>query len=77
MTPMEYETRLRSLIVLPVGAEIFSSKATVVELDDESCGEFVVIRQPHNDERGEVRIDPDEWPVLRDAIDRLVKECRA
>ena len=72
----EYETRLRSLIVLPDGAEIFSPAATIVEIDDEAAGEYVVIRQPHQDERGEITINPQEWPALRDAIDRLVKECR-
>ena len=77
MSEGEYEIRVRSLIVLPKGREIFSDGITIVELDDESGGEFVVVRQPHNDERGEIRIDPDEWPVLRDAIDRLVKECRS
>ena len=76
MSEGEYEIRVRSLIVLPKGREIFSDGITIVELDDESAGEFVVVRQPHNDERGEIRIDPDEWPVLRDAIDRLVKECK-
>ena len=76
-TATEYETRLRSLIVLPVGAEIFSEKAIIVEIDDESCGEFVVIRQPRNDERGEIRITAEEWPTIREAIDRLVKECRS
>lgn len=27
-------------------------------------------------ERGEITINPQEWPALRDAIDQMVKECR-
>ncbi len=25
---------------------------------------------------GEIRLDPSEWPALREAINRMVKECK-
>ena len=76
MSTPEYEIRVRSLIVLKKGAAIFEDGATVVEIDDEAGGEFIVLRQPHEDERGEIRITAEEWPTIREAIDRIAKGCR-
>lgn len=69
----DYEVRVTRLTVLPKGEDIFTERATNVEIADEAGGEFVVIWQS-----GEARIpvDPAEWPALRGAIDRMVKECR-
>ena len=68
----EMETRTVQIIVLPKGQPLFSERATRVEVVDEAAGEFVVIRQ----EDGEVGINPEEWPELRAAIDRMIAECR-
>ena len=27
-------------------------------------------------EMGQIAINPEEWPTLRDAIDRMIAECR-
>jgi hypothetical protein len=70
---MSVETRTLALIVLPDSEPIFHERATRIEIDDESGGEYVVVSQNEN---GKVTIDAAEWPVLRAAINRMVKQCR-
>jgi hypothetical protein len=67
------EIRPLALIVLPDSETIFCEQATRIEIDDEGAGEFVVLRQH---EGGKITIDPAEWPLLRAAINRMVKQCR-
>jgi hypothetical protein len=71
------ETRVTRLHVMPPGEPTFGEMATVVEIEDEAAGEFVVVRQSRDGSRsGEVRIDRSEWPEMRAAIDRMIGECR-
>ena len=73
---MTMETRITSLIVLPEGEPIFSERATIVRIDDEAGGEYIVVSQDSIPGRGNVAINPEEWPDIRDAIERMMKECR-
>ena len=68
---MNYKTRTTRTTVLPEGERIYSERATHVEISDEAGGEFVVLRQTE----GEIRIDPQEWPCLRGAIDDAFDRC--
>lgn len=70
------ETRVLSVVVAPECEAIFSERATVVRIEDEAGGEYVVVSQDSVPERGNIAINPEEWPELREAIDRMVKECR-
>jgi hypothetical protein len=70
-----YETRVVKLAVLPKNAALYNERATLVGIQDEAAGEFIVISQPGSGE-DDVRIDPEEWPHVRAAIDRLVQEAR-
>jgi hypothetical protein len=72
----DYETRTTRLVVLRQGAELFDESATTVEIEDESGGEFLVVSQSHMDKHSMLKISPEEWPRLRDAIDQLAGECR-
>lgn len=67
------ETRPLALIVLPDSEMICCERAIRVEIDDEGAGEFVVVRQSEGEK---IRIDPHEWPSLRAAINRMVRQCR-
>lgn len=73
---MIYEARTLSMILVPKNEPIFCEAATVVRIVDEAAGEFVEISQEDRPEHGKISIDPDEWPSLRDLIDRMVAECR-
>lgn len=70
---MTQTTRVTRLHVLPEGEPLFSEQTFTVEIDDEAGGEFVVV----SDSAEKIRIDAKEWPALREAIDRMVKECRS
>jgi hypothetical protein len=74
----EYETRITRLTVLPKGEPIFSEMATTIEIADEAAGEFVkVTSQTDNvDHHESVLISPEEWPLVKDAIDKLIADCR-
>lgn len=69
---MTHTTRVTRLHVLPEGEPLFDVRGFRVEIDDEGGGEFVIV----SEFGGNIRIDAKEWPALRKAIDRMVKECR-
>ena len=74
---MTMETRITSLIVLPEGEPIFSERATIVRIEDEAGGEYIVVSQDSVPGRGNVAINPEEWPDIRDAIERMIAQrCR-
>ena len=72
-----YETRTTALTVAPVGEPTFSEMATTIGICDEAAGEFVEVKQRGRVDIGKIQIYPEEWPALRDAIDRMVAECRS
>ncbi len=71
----KFEIRPLALIVTAEGDAIFSETSTNVTIDDEAAGEFVTVVQPNRTEAG-IAIDPSEWPVIRDAIDQMIDNCR-
>ena len=44
----EYEARITRVTVLPKNDDLWSERATEISIEDESAGEFVVIRQNGN-----------------------------
>ncbi|WP_252178364.1 hypothetical protein [Endozoicomonas sp. 4G] len=72
----KYECRATQYSVSRRGDPIYADGTTRIDIDDESGGEFIVLAQSslHRDAR--ITIDPAEWPLVRKAIDRLVKACR-
>ncbi len=46
--------------------------------DDGDAGEFVIVSQHDHSKvvENKIKIDPSEWPMLRKAIDQMIKECR-
>lgn len=73
---MNYETRITQITIVPEKEPLFSESATTVSIEDEAAGEFVVIKQNASTANGTAAFNPKEWPVIRDAIDRMIKECR-
>lgn len=74
---MEFETRTTALTVAPKGEPIYAESAFTIRIDDEAGGEFLVVCQSRGAAPDtELRIDPEEWPPLRDAIDRMHMQCR-
>jgi hypothetical protein len=74
---MNYTTRTTQISIMPIDEPIFSERCTRVTIEDEGGGEFVSVQQLK--ERGhdqQITIDPEEWPVLMAAIERMVSECK-
>lgn len=69
---MNHQTRVTKMTILPEGEPIFSEWATHIEIDDEGGGELVLVSQ----ENGKIRIDPEEWRPLREAINKMIEQCR-
>ena len=71
---VEYETRTIKVLVGAKGKPIYNDLAYTIEITDEGGGEFVEVSP--TTEQGKLRIDSRCWPALRDAIERLLGECR-
>lgn len=61
-------------IVIREGQPIFAENAIEVSIEDEAAGEFVVIEQDMNGKDNKIAIDPSEWPMLRNVIDRAFRD---
>lgn len=70
------KTRVTQLVVVPDGEPLFSEMATTVQITDEAGGEYVEVSQEGRTDLGKIAINPEEWPALRAAINRLVRQCR-
>lgn len=73
---MNYETRVMCMAVIPEGQDSFSELATRITICDEGGGEFLEIEQSGRSDVGKICVDPNEWPAVRDAIEKMMKECR-
>ena len=60
------------MIVGVKGDQIFCESITEIEIVDEAAGEFLEVSQ----EGGKLRFDAEEWPHVRDAIEKMFKLCR-
>lgn len=70
----EFESRTTSVTVVKSGESLLSEYSTRIEINDEGGGEFLSISQPTLKEG--IRIDPSEWPAIRNAIENMVSACR-
>ena len=68
--------RVKTMAVLPAGDPLFSERRTEVTIVDELGGEFVEVSQYGHVDLGKIWIGLEEWPLLRETIDRMIGECR-
>lgn len=67
----EYDTLLTTITIKPKGKKLYSDEATRISIDDTGGGMFVAVSQGHH----EIGINPDEWTMLKDAIERMMAVC--
>jgi len=70
------EVRVTRVHLVPGDEPIFHEGGYTVEIDDEAAGEFIVVRS-QTDGDSKISIDARNWPMLRETINRMVRECRA
>lgn len=69
-----YKTMMTELSVYRAELHpIFGETALKIRIEDEGGGMFIVLEQ----EIGKVMVDPDEWPHVRNAVERLLDEIKA
>ena len=72
---MKYGTYSSALIVKPTTEPIFSEMATTIGIEDEAGGCFVVVSQEGGEGIGKIHIDREEWPQIRDAVEKMFTIC--
>ena len=72
----QYEARPMSWAVGPKGEPHHSEMLTIISIDDEGAGEFVVVQQHGRTDIGKVCFDVAEWPIIKATIDEAIKLCR-
>ena len=72
---MTYRTIITQRRVIPSGKTMDDEGVTIIGMADEGGGAFVTIRQESAMDSDIIRIDPDEWPAVRAAVNRMVREC--
>ena len=69
----DYQIRTTQLTVLRRCDRIFAESATTITVVDEAGGEFLEIKQDidHDEKLGTIRLDGEEWPIIKRAVDTL------
>lgn len=68
--------RTTKLTITPNGDPIFSERGFTVEIDDEAAGEFIVVRENDAPITGGIRIEPEQWEEIRQAIETLLADIQ-
>jgi len=75
MSEINYETRITQVVVVPEGEPMCSELATTIQIKDEADDmEFLIVRENLKPEG--IRIYPQEWPAIRNAIEDMMARCR-
>jgi hypothetical protein len=65
------------MTVGPENVPIFNESNFVLTIEDEAGGEYLVLRSNQEClENGEIKIDPEEWEELKEAIDTMIQACK-
>lgn len=68
--------RTTGIHVVPEGEPLFDERAYSIRIDDEGAGEFVIVQAMDSAPgSGDLRVNPEEWPKLREAIDMMIEQC--
>ena len=69
----EITTTIQSVVVHEKGFMFDVNKATDISIDDEGAGLFVTLKQGVNG----ISINPEEWPAIRQAVNRMMAVCKS
>jgi hypothetical protein len=78
MSEINYETRITQVVVVPEGEATSGYLATTIEIQEAGDSECLIVKQSLDlvEANGGIRIDPQEWPTIRAAIEDMVERCR-
>jgi hypothetical protein len=71
--------QITAIVLAPEGDAIFSERAHKIEIEDEAAGQFIKVscNLGSTDLAGTITIECEEWPALRKAINKMVKQADA
>lgn len=64
------------MVVKLVGEPIYSDRTTIITIDDEAAGLFIIVDQYRDELSGKIKIDSEEWYHIRKATDQMVEICK-
>jgi hypothetical protein len=65
------------MTVGPENVPIFDERNFVLTIEDDIGGEYLVLRSNGDClKNGEIKIDPEEWEELKEAIDTMIQACK-
>lgn len=76
MTKINYHT-LPAFFIKPENESMASLRGTKISIADEGGGCFICITQEPDSGTQEIGIDIEEWPSIKEAIDKLIPFCEA
>ncbi len=76
MIAHSYACRTMAVIVHREGESVYSDYATTIRITSEGGGEYVEVVQEASLTPSRVAITSEEWPALRDAIEKMLSECQ-
>ena len=70
-----FQTTITAIAIHRNGdSPIFGESTTIVRLDDEGGGPFIVIEQADASQSGAIRLDPDECEIVMREVRRLFEQ---
>ena len=72
----KHTIRPLQLVIAPQGEPQYCEGAVIVGLEDEAAGEYITICSSapgDSDTQHTIAIDPDEWPYVCKAVNKLLK----
>jgi hypothetical protein len=75
---MAYQKRiLKVAIMSDEASRVFDDGITMVEIQDEGGGEFIIIEQFNNSsDVDQIRIDVDEWPHVQNVVLEMINNIK-
>ena len=67
-------TRTIAVMICRESEGILDEYGTIIRVTDEGAGEFITLEPAIS--TNQIGVTKKEWPVLRDAIEKLLGECR-
>jgi hypothetical protein len=73
---MKFQSRITRVSIIPEGDPLFSEHGYHVSIEDEAAGEFVSVKSEAQGSGDDMEIEPEAWPILREAINAMFADIK-
>ena len=67
--------RVIKVAIVEEKSTVIDEQATTIEIVDEGAGEFVQVSQTYSSD-GKIGITKEEWPLIKKAVEHMLKNCK-